>query len=317
MRWPNLSLSVPDAPPAPIHALRSLAVFAEAPSDEHTRIAAALGFDVVPSPAQYSDIFLFQLYPYGSVYLGPEGMMGGVARERIAGFWHAVGLTPPPEPDHLTGLLGLYASLVERAERPDEAAGSLGGVEAVGGSEDAESVLADQAARALLDEHLAPWVFHWLDRVKELTSGTYATWASLLRDVLDDAYRGAATHSSDLQHLRDAPPLSDPREDGTAEFIKGLLAPVRSGFILTRADLGEIARALDLGLRAGERRYALEHLLAQDPERTLAALAAEARRQADLHEARASWLGESALFFTARARTTAALCDELREMEPS
>ena len=99
MRWPNLSLSVPDAPPAPIHALRSLAVFAEAPSDEHTRIGAALGFDVVPSPAQYSDIFLFQLYPYGSVYLGPEGMMGGVARERIAGFWHAVGLTPPPEPE--------------------------------------------------------------------------------------------------------------------------------------------------------------------------------------------------------------------------
>ena len=49
MRWPNLSLSVPDAPPAPIHALRSLAVFAEAPSDEHTRIGAALGFDVVPS----------------------------------------------------------------------------------------------------------------------------------------------------------------------------------------------------------------------------------------------------------------------------
>ena len=43
--------------------------------------------------------------------------MGGLARERIAGFWNAVGLTPPPEPDHLAALLGLYASLTERASR--------------------------------------------------------------------------------------------------------------------------------------------------------------------------------------------------------
>ena len=308
---------MPEAPAAPVHALRGLAVFAEPPGDEHAGIGAALGLEAVPTPADYSDLFLFQLYPYASVYLGPEGMMGGVARERIAGFWRAVGLTPPPEPDHLAALLGLYASLVERAHPTDSSATSPEAPGDAGPEAEAESLLSGQAARALFDEHLAPWIFAWLDRMMELGSGAYATWASLLHDVLAEEFRVSDSPSADLQHLRDAPPLPDPREDGTEAFVTGLLAPVRSGIILTRADLARIARALDLGLRAGERRYALEHLLAQDPERTLAALAAEARRQAGRHQERAPWLGESAAFLADRGRATAALCDELVESEPT
>jgi sulfite exporter TauE/SafE len=38
-------------------------------------------------------------------------MLGGAARERVAGFWRAVGLVPPPEPDHLAALLGLAAGV--------------------------------------------------------------------------------------------------------------------------------------------------------------------------------------------------------------
>lgn len=304
---------MPDAPPAPIDALRGLAVLAESPGTEHAGIGAALGLESVPTPAEYSDLFLFQLYPYASVYLGPEGMMGGVARERIAGFWHAVGLTPPAEPDHLAALLGLYASLIERAGSARHVLPDLPDGHGDHDPVEAESVLATQAARALLDEHLAPWIFAWLERMTELASGPYATWAALLRDVLAEEYRASDPTSTDLQHLRSAPPLPDPRSDGTADFVSGLLAPVRSGVILTRADLAEIARRLDLGLRAGERRYALEHLLAQDPGSTLAALAGEAIRQSSAHDRRAEWLGESAVFFAERARTTASLCDELAE----
>lgn len=304
---------MPDAPPAPIDAVRGLAVLAESPSTEHVGIGAALGLESVPTPAEYSDLFLFQLYPYASIYLGPEGMMGGVARERIAGFWHAVGLTPPAEPDHLAALLGLYASLIERARSGGHVRADSADGRSPRDPLEAESVLAAQAARALLDEHLAPWIFSWLERMEELASGAYATWASLLREVLAQEYRATRATSTDLQHLREAPPLPDPRSDGTAEFVAGLLAPLRSGVILTRADLAEIARRLDLGLRAGERRYALEHLLAQDPGRTLSALADEARRQSSAHQERAEWLGESAVFFEERARATAALCDELAE----
>ena len=55
--------------------------------------------------------------PYASVYLGPDGALGGEGADRAAGFWRASGLTPPAEPDHLTALLALYASLGEAAAR--------------------------------------------------------------------------------------------------------------------------------------------------------------------------------------------------------
>src|SRR5262249_55202817 len=51
---------------------------------------------------------------------------------------------------------------------------------------------------------------------------------------------------------------------GAGAFVSGLLAPVRSGIVLTRADLARAARDLGLGLRMGERRFILETLLAQD-----------------------------------------------------
>ena len=75
-------------------------------------------------------------------------MLGGEARDRIAGFWRALGLVPPPEPDHLAVMLGLYAGqpgarawrryISEHAHRPG--AGSevlveaLNAMPAVGGA---------------------------------------------------------------------------------------------------------------------------------------------------------------------------------------
>ena len=38
------------------------------------------------------------------------------ARDRIAGFWRALGETPPPEPDHLTLMLASYAELRSRED---------------------------------------------------------------------------------------------------------------------------------------------------------------------------------------------------------
>jgi TorA maturation chaperone TorD len=99
------------ATPPPVDVLRALAVLVEPPTDGHAAIAEALGVGPAPDAATYSDVFLFQLYPYASVHRGSEGMLGGEAAARIAGFWRAVGRTPPAEPDHLAALLGLYASL--------------------------------------------------------------------------------------------------------------------------------------------------------------------------------------------------------------
>jgi len=293
---------------APAELIRGLAVLAEPPTEEHGALAEALGLPRPPSAAEYSDLFLFQLYPYASVHLGPEGMMGGEARARVAGFWRALGQDPPAEPDHLAALLGLYANLAERE----------GGAAAA----EAERRLLRESRHALLHEHLTPWIFAFLQRVRELDRRVFASWAEILDSVLRAEIRVLGTDGvGELDgrrlplQLRAAPPLPDPRADGASDFIGGLLAPVRCGLILTRADLARIAAACDVGLRAGERRYALEHLLAQDGAAVLDALAGEARRQAELHAQRAGWLGGTGRFHLERARTTADLLTDLAREE--
>ena len=277
---------------SPTELLRGLAVLAEPPAPEHAGVARALGLSSLPTPSQYSDIFLFQLYPYASVHLGAEGMMGGEAHDRVAGFWRALGHAVPEEPDHLASLLGLYVALTDR----------------VGESASAEAALVLQSRRALLDEHVAPWIFPFLARVEELGEGLYSDWAQMLSEVM----RAEVVPATDLPlHLRLAPELPDPRAEGAALFLSGLLAPVRSGVVLTRADLALLSGELDLGLRAGERRYALEHLLAQAPEAVLNALAAVSRGQAAAHADRQAWLGVTARFFADRAFATTALLESL------
>src|SRR5215218_1965505 len=97
---------------------RALAVLVEPPDRPGVaRVAEALGLGELPEVSAYTDLFVFQLYPYASVYVGAEGMLGGEARDRVAGFMAALGhAAVPAEPDHLALLLGAYAGLCE-AER--------------------------------------------------------------------------------------------------------------------------------------------------------------------------------------------------------
>jgi nitrate reductase delta subunit len=278
-------------------AVRALGVLCEPPDDGSARVADALGLPGVPDPSEYTDVFVFHLYPYASVYLGADGMLGGEARDRIAGFWRALRLAPPAEPDHLAALLGLYASLIEReAEEGD----------------DARRLLWRQARSALLHEHLVSWLPPYLDRVQALAPPAYRAWAGLLRAALCDEIAAAGPPEALSAHLRAAPPLPDPRCEGSQAFVTGLLAPVRCGMILTRADLARAARDLGLGMRVGERKFALAALFSQSPDAVLDWLAAEARTCASSHAAHAGATGDAARFWATRASAAADFLNELR-----
>jgi TorA maturation chaperone TorD len=245
--------------------LRALAAYSEPPSREHARIAAALELPA-PSAADHTDLFVLQLVPYASVFLGREGMIGGEARDRVAGFWRALGLVPPAEPDHLGALLGLYAALAE-----DELAQTIR----------ARAALRRQARAALLHEHLLSWLEPWLAKLAEIAPPAYKAWGGLLADVLSIEAGTLLDGREPLPaHLRAAPPLEAPERTGGAAFLEGLLAPARSGLVLVRGDLARAARDLGLGARPAERRYTLRHLLGQDPAGTLRWLRAESRRAA-------------------------------------
>ena len=83
--------------------LRALGAVAGDPAD----VAAACGALGLPAPgnAEHTEVFVLNCPPYAAIYLGADGALGGDAADRVAGFWRAIGVEPPAEPDHLVALL--------------------------------------------------------------------------------------------------------------------------------------------------------------------------------------------------------------------
>ncbi len=275
--------------------LRTLGALLEPPSPVHRQLAELLELGPVPAEAEHTDLFLFQLYPYASVYLGAEGRLGGEARDRIAGFWRALGESPPPEPDHLTLMLAFYAGLRRRqatGEAPGEATWR-------------------RAGRAFLWEHLLSWLPVYLDKLEQIAPRYYRRWANLLREALAVEIEHLGRQQQPSSHLGQAPPLPDPRQEAAEAFLDALLSPARSGVILVRDDLARAGRELGLGVRAGERKYVLKALLSQDPAATLGWLAREGRAWVTRHRLNAALLGAAAEHWVARAEVCSALLAEL------
>lgn len=254
--------------------LRALGSLIEVPAPQHARIAAAAGLPEVPGPDVQGTVVEFQRYPYASVYLGPEGMMGGDARDRIAGFRRALGVADRAAPgdghgpghslagtDHLASLLALLGSLEQwRAEEPHPA----------------RAALLEEARVTLYWEHLASWMVPYLTAFEGCGEPFYEAWASLLDEVLAEVAEGMELPDFLPRALRDAPALADPRDEGGAAFIASLLAPVRSGMILLRDDLVRLGEHTGMACRAGERRYVLGEYFAQDPGTALGWLSGHA-----------------------------------------
>lgn len=269
---------------------RALGVFIEPPGPEHARLAGVLGI-LAPSRSDWTEAFVVQLVPHASIYLGAEGMLGGEAADRVAGFWRALRQPVPADPDHLTSLLGLYATLTEaETGEPDEP----------------RRVLWRQARAALLHEHLLSWLLLYTTAMTEVGPEPYAQWAELLRETLaaETAEVGAPQRQS--MHLSDVPPLSA-MADRLDAWLAELLAPAVSGVVLARADLGGAARRAGLALRLGDRRRMLGALLEQDPAATFGWLAGHAQIWANRHLADQPIAGPIAAYWADRAMATADL----------
>jgi hypothetical protein len=269
--------------------LRALGALLDPPGPGHPALAGALGLPV-PAGTAWTETFVVQLPPYASVYSGPEGMLGGAAADRVAGFWRALRLPVPADADHLGALLGLWARLLDAAaEERDER----------------RRALLRHAVATLLHEHLLPWLPGYARALAEVAAPPYDALAGLLREVLREAALAVAPVPAPA-HLVDlpAPPAAG---DGLDALLDGLLTPARSGIVLARGHIGALARGAGLGLRLGDRRRMLRALLEQDPAATANALSAFADTWADAHEADADWAGPACLDAARRARATGAL----------
>lgn len=275
-----------------LRALGSMTIVAP-PASDH--IAASLGIAAFGA-ADFTDLFVLSLPPYAGIHLGPDGKLGDEGADRVAGMWRALGLGAPPDADHLGSLLLLYAELGEAADRS--------------GVERTRRRL-DHSRAALLWEHLWSWVPGYLDAASaegdRLARGPWGgaaggegagrragvggaggglrSWVDLTRRVLvreTELTPGAA----DLPLAMRAAPTPLHVDDDYGSVLDALTAPARTGFILTYGDLAEAARVLGLGLRRGERRFALGAMMGQDAAATLTWLSGHARVWADRHRHR-------------------------------
>ena len=276
---------------------RALAVLVEHPEEDVARVAESLEMGPTPDASEYTELFTFQLYPYASVYLGAEGMLGGEARDRVAGFWRALGQVPPAEPDHLALMLALYARLIELEESEGDWLRRQSW---------------HRARKAFLWEHLLSWLPVYLDKVADLAPPFYRQWGEVLSEALSTEAVALGKQELLPLQLREAPGLVDPRNGEVEEFLQSVLSPVRSGMILVRSDLGRAAQRLGLGLRLGERKFILRSLLSQDAERTLDWLACEAASWTERHRMRAEMLGAVATAWEEKARATCTLLEEIK-----
>jgi hypothetical protein len=253
----------------------------------------ALGLGTVSSQA-HTSVFVLNCPPYAAIHLGVEGQLGGEAADRVAGFWRVLGLTVPAEPDHLAALLALYAELV--------------GATANAGAPKTRRAI-ETARAALLWEHLWPWVPGYCHAVAALGCDALSGWAAMLPTVLAAELGGVLADAVNRPGgtlpvaLRTAPSPLGAEADLDA-VLDALVAPLRSGIVLTRDSLARASRTVGVGLRIAERRFALRAMLEQDPPGTLGWLADEAQQWSERH--RRTGTDRASRWWVHRASSTAA-----------
>lgn len=280
----------PRSPDTRADLWRALGILAEAPGPQHPGLAGLLDLPA-PTGREWTEAFVVQLVPHASVYLSPHGLLGGETADRVAGFWRALRMPVPADPDHLTTLLGLYASLVDRqAGEPDGP----------------RRVLLGQARAALLHEHLLSWLPAYALAMVDVGPAAYAAWAGLLREALSAESAEIGAPDRLPAHLVAVPPMAN-LDDGLDAVLSALLSPARSGLVLTRGHLAGLAHGAGLGLRLGDRTQTLRALMEQDATAAVTLLADQALTWEQRHRLDASMTGTVAEHGATRASTTATL----------
>jgi TorA maturation chaperone TorD len=255
----------------------------------------------------WTDLFLLNVYPYGTAFTDISGELNGPAAAAASRRYDAEGYQPPE-------LSGTGA--------PDHAGLCLG-------------FLAHLAAQGREDPPFLAWTLDWLPvcalavERQPFAHPFYRDLAAATRETLFSMPASTAAASEDL-----APVLQtdsdDEEEVGLSRVVRFLLAPAASGLFLSRSRLG--ALALEAGLRlpfgsrfdvarslfeaAGEngRVEPVLEALSREAESWDAAYTAQAREHASWRMRAAVWRGRIA---ATRERLTemARLLDSPLELE--
>ena len=206
--------------------------------------------------ARHTHVFVLNVYPFASVYLGEDGALHGERAAFTRDVLQALGLRAEERggvaADHLAVALDALATLLEREASAEEAVD-----EAVDATVDAAR--ARHAQRTVLGEHLLPWIPHVLSAVERVDDGLYAAVAGILRATLRRHAARLATFEDDASRTP-TPSAPEPVAPAPDDPLAWLVAPARCGMFLAREDLAALAAEAGLPARIGGRRFVLREL---------------------------------------------------------
>ena len=270
----------------------------EPDSDTISRASIELGLPVAdPSTLAlaYADLFLLNVYPYGTAFSDPSGELNGPAAQRLAALYEAHGYQPPElnlvgAPDHLGLCLGFLAHLAER---------------------DVDADLADTKVRSSFCADLLVWapVCCLAAERNPSTHPFYRTLAACTREHLlaetskSQTPRGRFAVSNlrsqvptpELQNQQSTIHIQQSEDEvRLRDIVRFFLAPARCGVFLSRSRLGQLAKALGVRLPFGSRFEVAEMLFESAGEsgqvaELLRALGAEVEQWAAAYRA---WVAE-------------------------
>lgn len=254
--------------PGPVEAARGAALVGSPPCDP------------VELSSAYADIFLLNVYPYGTIFTQPDAELNGPEARSLACLYAEHGYQPPDllavgAPDHLGLALGFLDYATARG-LPRAFALACG------------AVLAWAPVACLAVER---------------EPGAHAFYRSLAAHTRETLLLAAGRSAPNLPAWAWAeppPPLdsidqlaADGAEVRLRDLARFFLAPARSGLFLSRACLGTLGRRLGLTLPFGSRLEVAKLLFtaagqAERLSELLAALAAEASAWIDAYRRTAS-----------------------------
>lgn len=209
-------------------------------------------YDEEAAAVDYQHLFGFNVFPYASVYLSPDGLLGGAVADQVRRFFQRAGCSldlTRESPDHVGQELAFLAFLV-RAE-----------AELLEGAEAAEVARLRRLQRRFLDEHLLGWLPVFVGALGRQGHPFYARLADVTRRTVlaHRARLGGADPAAFALPL--APePLQDPAT-GLSDLAAFLVTPAWSGLFLSRDDIRGLGRDGALPHGFGERARMLSQVL--------------------------------------------------------
>lgn len=204
--------------------------------------------------AAHHSMFGMNVFPFASMFLDEQQLLGGVVSNQFLAFYDEVGFVPGPdeEADHIAQQLSVLAF--------------LSGAEA-DALEDGQQAIAARIQSLILrfmTHYLLRWVPLFVQSVRQQGDDRYTALAEVTLHTICGHHERLAPNTpiDPADFSLPAPPaILDDEKTGLRQIAAYLLNPVYSGVYLSRDDIARLARPHDLPRGFGSRLDMLTDLL--------------------------------------------------------